>query len=64
MLPNKANDEPEEDEDEVVEKTSQNNWEMQNMATPTATGAVPYTPRTMAFRTLDRQPVGTKARFG
>lgn len=31
------------------------NWEMQGMASPSARGAIPYTPRTQAFHILDRK---------
>lgn len=58
MWPNPANDVPDSDDedDDTLESPRQEvkDWEMQNMKTPTAT-ATPFTPRTQAFYTLDRQ---------
>jgi len=57
MLPRDgAEDRDDEDEDEKVEDK---NWEMQSIRSPTMPMTpgrnVPYTPRTMAFHTLDRK---------
>ncbi|KAJ4131112.1 hypothetical protein NW768_006653 [Fusarium equiseti] len=58
LLPNKINDVSEDDEEEEGSTTSEPKergvWEMHNMKTPDAQ-AMPYTPRTQAFHTLDRQ---------
>ncbi|KAJ4271601.1 hypothetical protein NW762_000305 [Fusarium torreyae] len=58
MLPNKINDIPDEDEEDGGSTTSEPKeggvWEMHNMKTPSIR-AMPYTPRTQAFHTLDRQ---------
>ena len=60
MLPNELDkvEEEEEEEDSVVAKN--NNVELKGMMSP-ATPGVPYTPRTMAFRTLDRKGPSTYA---
>lgn len=60
MLPNELDkaEEEEDDADSVVIKN--NNVEMRGMMSP-ATPGVPYTPRTMAFRTLDRKGPTTYA---
>ena len=56
MWPNPANDKKKEDEDEYgsPEPKEPYNWEMQSIKTPIGR-AMPYTPRTQAFHTLDRQ---------
>ncbi|SPJ83942.1 uncharacterized protein FTOL_10458 [Fusarium torulosum] len=58
MLPNKINDISDEDEEEEGSTTSEPKergvWEMHNMKTPSIR-SMPYTPRTQAFHTLDRQ---------
>lgn len=57
MLPNKINDVSDDDDDEDGSTTSEPKggvWEMHNMKTPSIR-AMPYTPRTQAFHTLDRQ---------
>ncbi|KAF5663099.1 succinate-semialdehyde dehydrogenase [Fusarium heterosporum] len=58
MLPNKINDIPDEDDEEEGSTTSEPKergvWEMHNMKTPSIR-SMPYTPRTQAFHTLDRQ---------
>lgn len=63
MLPNELNnvEEAEENDDaESIDRTKDENWEMHNMRTP-ASPRVPFTPRTMAFRTLDRKTPHTYA---
>jgi hypothetical protein len=60
MCPNKINDIPEDDDEEEEStpsesKEGQGVWEMHNMKTPTSARAIPFTPRTQAFHTLDRQ---------
>ena len=54
MYPNKENDLGDEDDDEFVPKKEMDTLEMQGLASPTAAGAMPFTPRTQAFYTLDR----------
>jgi hypothetical protein len=58
MFPNKINDISDEDEEEEGSTTSEPKergvWEMHNMKTPSIR-SMPYTPRTQAFHTLDRQ---------
>jgi hypothetical protein len=57
MLPNKINDVSDDDDEEDGSTTSEPKggvWEMHNMKTPSIR-AMPYTPRTQAFHTLDRQ---------
>lgn len=57
MLPNELNKSKEEEEDEDADDSNEgktNNVEMRGMVSPMTPG-VPYTPRTMAFRTLDRK---------
>ncbi|KAF5020796.1 hypothetical protein F66182_7174 [Fusarium sp. NRRL 66182] len=58
MLPNKINDVSDDDEEEAGSTTSEPKeggvWEMHNMKAPSVR-AMPYTPRTQAFHTLDRQ---------
>ncbi|KAK7430286.1 hypothetical protein QQZ08_003261 [Neonectria magnoliae] len=58
MMPNKANDVVDEEEDEASatsEPKESRNWEMQSMKSPMSFHHPPYTPRTQAFNTLDRQ---------
>lgn len=68
MLPNdlarqkEAEEQAEKDDNESVETGKDANWEMRSIRSPTSPG-VPFTPRTMAFRTLDRKPPQS-ARFG
>jgi hypothetical protein len=56
MIPNKKLDEmvDSDDEDSPVAKEGKN-WEMQSMKSPATPRTMPYTPRTMAFQTLDRK---------
>lgn len=58
MLPNKINDVSDDDDDDEDGSTTSEPkggvWEMHNMKTPSIR-AMPYTPRTQAFHTLDRQ---------
>ena len=58
MLPNELDKveeaEEENDDTESRDQVKDENWEMHNMRTP-ASPRVPFTPRTMAFRTLDRK---------
>ncbi|KAF7546607.1 hypothetical protein G7Z17_g8316 [Cylindrodendrum hubeiense] len=67
MLPNKVNDivKDEDDEFTVSEPKESHNWEMQSMKSPMGYQP-PFTPRTQAFHTLDRQlPLRNQpARFG
>jgi hypothetical protein len=52
MLPNPENDIPGDDEDaDSIEMSKSKYTDMQGLRSPTT--GVPYTPRTMAFRTLD-----------
>lgn len=58
MWPNPMNDVDEDDEDR--ESTSsdpkeRSTWEMQSMKSPVSMRESPFTPRTQAFHTLDRQ---------
>lgn len=58
MWPNKANDVIKEDEDDYSPSGAEpktHNWEMQSMKSPMGYRHQPYTPRTQAFHTLDRQ---------
>lgn len=59
MVPNKMNDVSDEDEDEIQSTHSEpkegGGWEMHNMKGPLSPRMTPYTPRTQAFHTLDRQ---------
>ena len=60
MVPNKTLEEEDSDDEESSPTTKERkNWEMQDMpnmpATPASPRGVPFTPRTMAFRTLDGQ---------
>lgn len=57
MWPNKANDvTDDEDEGEMsADSKDARKWEMQSMKSPLSARAMPYTPRTQAFHTLDRQ---------
>lgn len=69
MWPDPINDEGDEDEDDDVpmtQPTRETNWEMQGMKSPMSARMTPYTPRTQAFHTLDRQlPLRQQAtRFG
>jgi hypothetical protein len=56
MWPNPENDVTEDDEDNDSDtgRAEFKDWEMQNMKTPNAT-AMPFTPRTHAFHTLNRE---------
>lgn len=58
LLPNKINDISEDDDEEEGSTTSEPKdrgvWEMHNMKMPDSR-ATPFTPRTQAFHTLDRQ---------
>lgn len=63
MWPNPANDVVEEDDDD--EPRPQRNMEMQGMKSPMSARMMPYTPRTQAFHTLDRQlPLRQGPRYG
>jgi hypothetical protein len=67
MWPNPENDVRDEDEEEDTAQTmKQRNLEMQGMRSPmSARMMMPYTPRTQAFHTLDRQlPLRQPARYG
>ncbi|KAF4447363.1 succinate-semialdehyde dehydrogenase [Fusarium albosuccineum] len=69
MLPNKINDMPDEEEEEGSTTSDPKEggvWEMRSMKSPTSARAMPYTPRTQAFHTLDRQlPLRSQqARYG
>ncbi|KAM5355442.1 hypothetical protein ACJ41O_002088 [Fusarium nematophilum] len=59
MWPNKINDVRDDDEEEEGSTASDPKeggvWEMQGMKSPVSVRAMPYTPRTQAFHTLDRQ---------
>ncbi|KAM0440949.1 hypothetical protein ACHAPT_000252 [Fusarium lateritium] len=60
MCPNKINDIPDDDDEEEESTPSEPKeaggvWEMHNMKTPTSARGMPFTPRTQAFHTLDRQ---------
>lgn len=59
MCPNKINDISDDDEEEESTPSEHKEgggvWEMHNMKTPNGTRAMPFTPRTQAFHTLDRQ---------
>ncbi|KAF4968047.1 hypothetical protein FZEAL_10438 [Fusarium zealandicum] len=58
MWPNEINDMPDEDEQDefaVPESKEGGMWEMQGMRSPGNFQATPFTPRTQAFHTLDRQ---------
>lgn len=58
MWPNPDNDlsEDEQDDDSVQGNTEFKDWEMQNIKTPTSNvTSMPFTPRTQAFHTLNRQ---------
>lgn len=72
MLPNELDRQQEEEEEEgemddaeSVETGKGANWEMQSIGSPASPRGVPFTPRTMAFHTLDRQapPQREQARF-
>ncbi|KAI9171722.1 Glutarate-semialdehyde dehydrogenase [Paramyrothecium foliicola] len=54
MRPNKANDLGDEDDDEYGPQKDFTTVEMHGLPSPTVGGAVPFTPRTQAFYTLDR----------
>ncbi|SPO02213.1 uncharacterized protein DNG_04886 [Cephalotrichum gorgonifer] len=62
MLPNeldKMNEGDEENDGESIRKGKSPEWEMQGVRGPSpTTPGVPFTPRTMAFRTLDRKGPG------
>ncbi|CAM1504332.1 Fc.00g019230.m01.CDS01 [Cosmosporella sp. VM-42] len=71
MWPNKINDIHDDDDDYEVGSNNSDpkegrNWEMHSMKSPMSARAMPYTPRTQAFHTLDRQlPLRSQqARFG
>lgn len=57
MWPNKVNDVANEDEggSDTSDSKVARNWEMHSMKSPITSRAMPYTPRTQAFQTLDRQ---------
>ncbi len=59
MWPNKVNDIVEDDEDQASATSAdfkeRGNWEMYGMKSPASAYASPFTPRTQAFHTLDRQ---------
>ncbi|KAF7558969.1 hypothetical protein G7046_g5186 [Stylonectria norvegica] len=59
MWPNKIQDIPDSDDDDdyspASEPKERQNWEMHSMKSPMSARAMPYTPRTQAFHTLDRQ---------
>lgn len=63
MLPNELDRQQEEDEEkdenDSLEQGKDVNWEMQSIRSPTSP-RVPFTPRTMAFRTLDRKPTQSR----
>ncbi|KAK5992817.1 hypothetical protein PT974_06236 [Cladobotryum mycophilum] len=54
MWPNKANDIDEDEEDRESNYSEPKNMEMQGLGSPTTGGIFPYTPRTQAFHTLNR----------
>ncbi|KAI2630374.1 hypothetical protein GGS26DRAFT_108397 [Hypomontagnella submonticulosa] len=56
MLPNPANDQEVDDDEETASPATLkrgSSWEMHGIPPTPRTGTVPYTPRTMAFNTLD-----------
>ncbi|XP_044719957.1 uncharacterized protein HRG_06546 [Hirsutella rhossiliensis] len=57
MWPNKENDQKNDEDEESTSPLSKegSNWEMHSMKSPAGLNAMPYTPRTQAFYTLDRQ---------
>lgn len=56
MWPNKElNDTRDEEVDDSTGEVEPKKWEMHNMRSPTSIRASPFTPRTQAFHTLDRQ---------
>ncbi|KAH6990818.1 hypothetical protein BKA56DRAFT_610394 [Ilyonectria sp. MPI-CAGE-AT-0026] len=57
MWPNKENDVVDEDDEysTTSEPKESRNWEMQSMKSPISYNQAPFTPRTQAFHTLDRQ---------
>ncbi|PHH59485.1 hypothetical protein CDD81_3152 [Ophiocordyceps australis] len=63
MWPNKENDVSADDDENSIMSDAKdgNNWELQGMRSPghgsagASAGAMPFTPRTQAFHTLDRQ---------
>lgn len=58
MKPNKINDINEDDDDDVSTSSEPKEggmWEMHSMKGPLSPRVMPYTPRTQAFHTLDRQ---------
>ena len=64
MLPNELDnkrEEEEKDDNDSLEAGKDVNWEMRSIKSPTSP-QVPFTPRTMAFRTLDSRP-SQQARF-
>lgn len=68
MWPNKElndNDDDDDDDGDSLNETgnSMKPWEMQSIKTPTVQ-ASPFTPRTTAFQTLDRQLPLRSNRYG
>lgn len=56
MLPNKENDQRGEHDDSNSPLSKEgSSWELHSMKSPDSSNAMPYTPRTQAFYTLDRQ---------
>ncbi|KAG6008769.1 hypothetical protein E4U21_003967 [Claviceps maximensis] len=58
MLNNRANNSENNDDDDFSttwDPNKQSTWEMRNMKSPASIHESPFTPRTQAFRTLDRQ---------
>lgn len=59
MWPNPVNDMRDDDDDDddstYAETGKERTWEMQGMKSPMSARMTPYTPRTQAFHTLDRQ---------
>lgn len=59
LWPNPENDVVDEDDQNSAtsdpKERSMSIWEMQSMKSPVSANAMPFTPRTQAFHTLDRQ---------
>lgn len=56
MWPNPKNDISEDSDDEEFSgKRADQGWEMQGIPPTPKTGTMPFTPRTMAFNTLERK---------
>lgn len=56
MLPNRLNDQHEDDQDydSIGLAKAEDGWDQSQF--PSTPSQAPYTPRTLAFRTLDRKP--------